>query len=193
AGPRRVRRARPRLVRRRARGLGPAVRARASRRALPPQPGRRPRRGRRLLAEAARVPPSLLREAPARDRAALDAVRGVRALAGVAHGRLPRSALALPRLLGGGAGRGLHARGVEAPLLPPAEPAGAGAGDGAGGLAARGRARATALCPRPGRAGDRRGGPDRARVRCTLAPALAVRSQHARRAVAHRAGRAVSS
>src|SRR5439155_1677647 len=141
AWPRRPRRPRPRLVRGRARGLGSALRARAPDGALPSQPGRRAGRRRCLLAEVARLPPPLLREAPAGGRAPVDAVHGAGALAGVADGRLPRPAPALPPLLGGGSARRLHARGVEAPLLPPAQPARARAGEQPARLA-------EALCPR---------------------------------------------
>src|SRR5207249_539509 len=186
------RRPRPRLVRGRARGLGPALRARASRRPLPPQPDRRARRGPTLLAEAARLPPPLLREAPPGGRAPVDAVHGTRPLAGVAHGSLPRPAPPLPSLLGGGAARRLHARRVEAPLLPAAQPARARAADGARGAAARRRARPAALRSRPAGSRDGSGrGPGRARARSALADALALRPEHARRAPPHRARRAI--
>src|SRR5262249_54452078 len=116
---------RPRLVRRCTRGLGTALRQRAPRGTLRPQPGRRPRRRRRGPPEAVRLSPPLLREAPAGDRAPVDAARRPRALAGVARRRPSRSAPAVSRLLGRRAARRVHAGGMEAPLLPAAEPAGA--------------------------------------------------------------------
>src|SRR5262249_15851606 len=130
---RRVRRPRSRVVRPRLGRLGRPLRPRASRRTLRAQPRRGPRIRRGLLAPAVVLPPPLLSPPPARNRLALDAVRGRRRLAALAPRRPARSAGALPPLLDRGTDPGVHARRVEAPLLPAAVRAAPGAADGAAG------------------------------------------------------------
>src|SRR5262249_45865146 len=123
AGHRRLRGPRLRLVRARARRLGRAVRTRASHRPLPAEPRGRPRVGASVLAEAAPLPPALLCEPSAGGRPAVDPRGGAGALAGSPPRRPSRPAPALPSLLGRRPGGGVHAGGVEAPLLPAAVPA----------------------------------------------------------------------
>src|SRR5262249_57251412 len=94
-----IRRPRARLVRRRARRVGRAVRPRAPRRSLRPEPRGRARRRRSLLAKAAALPPDLLPAAPAGGRAPLDAARRTRTLARVAARSRAPSPAALPPLL----------------------------------------------------------------------------------------------
>src|SRR4029453_5852341 len=108
------------LVRARLGRLGRDVRPAAPRRPLRAQPRRRARDRRRVLSQAVVLPSHLLSAAPASDRLAVDGLRGGRALAALAPRGAARSARTIPALLGRGRGGGLHTRGVEAALLPPA-------------------------------------------------------------------------
>ena len=114
AWPRRPRRPRPRLVRGRARGLGSALRARAPDGALPSQPGRRAGRRRCLLAEVARLPPPLLREAPVAVAGSQDPRRGRRSRRWRSGRRGGRAASATRACASSSAGR----RRRSSPLRP---------------------------------------------------------------------------
>src|SRR4029077_13511934 len=83
------------------------------------QPAGGARRGSVLFAKATALSSDLLPGAPPGDRVAVDSAHRARTLARVASRRAWRSAAPLPRLLGARPGRSLHARRVEAPLLPP--------------------------------------------------------------------------